>query len=122
IVYQRIASQNTREELSQLELEISDRYGHPPIEVINYFEMMKLRILLKKMGISELNFKNEYLNFKIADQHRLNPEKILSVCLGRPKKYKLSPRGIISIRTAPKFINDLNLLSGWIESEFKQFK
>ncbi len=121
VIYQRIASQNSEEQLDSLKMEIEDRYGHPPIELINYFEMMKLRILLKSLGISELNYKNEQLLFKIAEQHRLDTEKVLAVCLSRPKKYKLSPRGIISIRTNIKYINDLNLLAEWIRTEFLKF-
>ncbi len=121
VIYQRIASQNSIQDLDNLKLEIEDRYGNPPREVLNYLDMMKLRNLLKSIGISELNYKNELLLFKIAEQHRLDTEKVLAHCLARPKKYKLRPSGIISIRTNIKYVNDLNLLAEWIKTEFQKF-
>ncbi len=57
-LYRRLSGLDSRAELKRMEEEITDRFGRPPREVINLLELMSIRLLLKRLGVSRLDVGN----------------------------------------------------------------
>lgn len=53
--YKRLAMVGTSEELDRLKEEMSDRFGSPPVEVMNLFEVMHLRIRAMACGVEAVS-------------------------------------------------------------------
>jgi len=54
-LYRRIAVLEDREQIDDLRVELEDRFGEPPVEVDNLLEIVAIKALCRKAGISKLD-------------------------------------------------------------------
>ena len=57
ITYKRLSSAREISDLDGLRLEVEDRFGRPPEEVMNLFMVMELRLFAKKLKIIRVDWK-----------------------------------------------------------------
>ncbi len=57
-VYQKMSSADSFEYLNEIKEELSHDYGKPPIEVLNLFQVIELKILAKKAHITNVKVEN----------------------------------------------------------------
>jgi len=82
-VYQKLSSAGNLENLTSLKEEILEEYGALPVEVVNFFKVIELKILAKKAGIVGIKTEAVYMgNEKEVILHMSNlvkPEYVINL-------------------------------------------
>lgn len=91
IAYRKITALSTEEELQDLKDELEDRYGKLTPEVINLFEIIALKMELKKIRIAKLEQGKNNLVFSFDDQTPVSPDKILQLVEASKNKIRFTP-------------------------------
>jgi len=91
IAYRKIAGVEHHEQLADLKDEMQDRYGTLPVETQNLFDMMSLKIRLKKIMITRLEQGKDMLVFSFHGQTPVDPQKILVLLEKRSNNIRFSP-------------------------------
>lgn len=98
-LYRRLSSIRTEDELDAVVEEMGDRFGPSPIEVSNLICVMKVRLLLKKMGITRLEVGQDGLVFTFSPDANVKPERLVNLVGKQPRRFqflsdkKLKARG-----------------------------
>ena len=90
-IYKRIASVVSENDLAKLKEEIKDRFGDIPELVDNLFRIMGLKLLLKKLKITELAQKGDYIYITFSNDTTVDPQKLLALVKKNAKKFRLTP-------------------------------
>lgn len=89
VLYKKISKAKTAEQLQDLIIEFIDRFGELPIELQNLFEISKLKLLCKDLGIIIIKNIASGLNIEFGDNAKINVDKIINLLQVNPKEYKL---------------------------------
>ncbi|MGB9716595.1 MAG: transcription-repair coupling factor [Thermodesulfovibrionales bacterium] len=92
-IYRRIASSRTIEELNTLELEIEDRFGKSPVEVKNLLDIMRLKILARRLLITNIQDIDGKIQVRFLPDTKVTPEDILDFQMRRDGKIRFIPEG-----------------------------
>jgi len=90
-IYKRIASVLTENDMAELKQEMQDRFGDMPELVNNLLKIAGLKELLKKLRITELAQKGNYLYLTFANDTPVEPHKLLRLANKDIKKFRLLP-------------------------------
>ncbi len=98
IFYKKLAAAESDNQLYDVVDELQDRYGALPAAAEVLLEMMKLRVMMKKLRIltAEYSGGKLYLGFDAATT--VAPEKLLALLQQQPQVYALSPDYILSVK------------------------
>jgi transcription-repair coupling factor (superfamily II helicase) len=98
VLYKRIASTASREELDELKVEMIDRFGPLPPFAQSLFRATYLKLRAASLGIRKINAgaSNGYFNFE--EQNKIDPQRVLKLIQGKPKEYRLD--GPLKLRFA----------------------
>jgi transcription-repair coupling factor (superfamily II helicase) len=98
VLYKRIASTPTREELDELKVEMIDRFGPMPEFAQSLFRSTYLKLRAAALGIRKIDAgpNSGYLIFE--EENKIDPKRVLKLIQGRPKEYKLD--GPLKLRFA----------------------
>ena len=98
VLYKRIASTPSREELDELKVELIDRFGPMPPYAQALFRATYLKLRAASLGIRKIDAgaSNGYLIFE--EQNTIDPKKLLKLIQGKPKEYRLD--GPLKLRFA----------------------
>ena len=91
-LYKRLSLIEDEEELEELKEEIRDRYGPPPTEVRNLFEVIELKIWLQRYRVQRLEMKAGELRLLLSDG-RVDPERLVRAVEESKGKARLTPSG-----------------------------
>ncbi|MDR2842318.1 MAG: transcription-repair coupling factor, partial [Spirochaetaceae bacterium] len=108
-VYKKIASIKTKDELENLKIEINDRFGLPPFEIISLFALAETKIICKELSISSLKERKGVVRIEFAKVSKINIDSIIRLVQESCGKIKVDP-------TSP---NVLLLQTGKIELKEK---
>ena len=100
VVYKRLASASTGEEVDRLQAEIEDRYGHLPPNVRNLFGMGRLRLIAEATGVQSIDIVEDRLVVRFHEQPPIDPQRILE--LVEREQGSLSPSGRLTLPAPPK--------------------
>ncbi|MBI3754888.1 MAG: transcription-repair coupling factor [Deltaproteobacteria bacterium] len=90
-MYKRIASSVSEEDITKLKEEIEDRFGDIPDLVDRLFKIMGIKLLLKKLKITELSQKGDCIYMTFASNTSVEPQRLLELIKREPKRYRLMP-------------------------------
>jgi len=98
MLYKRIASTPSREELDELKVEIIDRFGPIPLFAQSLFRAAYLKLRAASLGIRKIDAgaSNGYILFE--EQNKVEPKRVLKLIQGKPKEYRLD--GPLKLRFA----------------------
>jgi len=65
LLYQRLADLSDEQEVKEITEEIKDRFGPPPLEVRDLIGVMRIRSMLRKLGVLKLE-RNKQLGFNLT--------------------------------------------------------
>jgi len=100
LAYRRMASIASIDDILELKEELRDRYGSPPEEVRNLFEVMALKPDLRRLRIKKVEQGDKALVFHFDKDAAVDPEKILGmVKKGKPKS-RFTPDGRLIVEMA----------------------
>jgi transcription-repair coupling factor (superfamily II helicase) len=98
VLYKRIASTPSREELDELKVEMIDRFGPLPPFAQSLFRSTYLKLRAGSLGIRKIDAgaTNGYIIFEAKNQ--VDPRRVLKLIQGKPKEYRLD--GPLKLRFA----------------------
>ena len=90
-IYKRISSVTNNEELSNLIIELRDRFGPIPKELNNLFNLIEIKILCIEYNVEQFEFsrKGIVIGFYMNKPH--NPQKLLDLSMNRHSQFTLRP-------------------------------
>jgi transcription-repair coupling factor (superfamily II helicase) len=89
VLYKRIASTLTREELDGLRAEMIDRFGPMPQYAKSLFRIAQIKLRAGELGIRKIDAgpKSGYIVFE--ERNRIDSGRVLKLVQGKPKDYRL---------------------------------
>ena len=90
-LYRRLSAVDSEEALSDIEIEIRDRFGTPPKEVINLLGLMTLKIHLKRLHVLKMSCGPKRTSLQFAPSTPASAEKLVKLIQSNPKNYSLTP-------------------------------
>jgi len=91
IAYRKIASIADEVQMADLKEEFQDRYGPLPVETQNLFDMMAIKVKMKKVMISKLEQGKDMLVFSFHEKTPVGPNKILTLLEKAKNNIRFSP-------------------------------
>jgi transcription-repair coupling factor (superfamily II helicase) len=89
VLYKRIASANSQENLNLLQEEIVDRFGVLPEEGILLFKVTALKLLASSLGIRKIDINAKGARIIFENQPKVDPATIIHLIQTEHKKFKL---------------------------------
>ena len=98
VLYKRIATTPTRDELDELKVEMIDRFGPLPPFTQSLFRATHLKLRAAKLGIRKIDAgaTSGYIVFE--QENKVDPKRVLKLIQGKPKEYRLE--GSLKLRFA----------------------
>lgn len=87
VLYRRLASVETIEDLDAIGKEMEDRYGKIPTLVNNLLGIVEIRIIAKDLMIESINYDGRTFSYKFNQETTIKPEKILKLVQSSPRKF-----------------------------------
>jgi transcription-repair coupling factor (superfamily II helicase) len=91
VLYKKLTQVISEEEVADIQAELVDRYGKPPLAVEYLLETMKLRLLFKKLLVREAEFDGKRLTFSFHAKTPVSPDLIIALIKSQPKRYQFTP-------------------------------
>jgi transcription-repair coupling factor (superfamily II helicase) len=98
VFYKKLAAAGDEEALYLAADEMRDRYGEIPPPAALLLEVMKLRVVMKRLKIEQAEFDGRSLVFAFHGATPVPPERILSLLEDPQGRYRFSPDYRLSIR------------------------
>jgi transcription-repair coupling factor (superfamily II helicase) len=89
VLYKRIASTPSREELDELKVELIDRFGPLPEFAQSLFRSTYLKLRAAALGIRKIDAGANSGYFLFEEQNKIDPKRVLKLVQGKPKEYRL---------------------------------
>ncbi len=105
LMYRRLSSAKTEEEIEALTEEMKDRFGRPPAEAENLIGLMEIKLMLKRAGVRRLESGAGGLTLAFGEEGPANYDKVMAVVMDQKRRARLSPGGKL-------FLGDVRIRSG----------
>jgi transcription-repair coupling factor (superfamily II helicase) len=106
-LYRRFSAATQEAEVDRLEEELRDRFGPLPPEAQNLLWLIRLKQLLKRLGIEVLTVGAEKVSLAPGKQSRLDPVRAVALVSGHPHRYQLMPDGRFIAKVPTATLRDL---------------
>lgn len=90
-LYKRLSRAETSREIDLLEDEILDLYGKPPLETSHLVRLMRIRLLMKEVRISKLDYTGQDLVLSFDSETPANPDFLISWAHQSPDQVRIIP-------------------------------
>jgi transcription-repair coupling factor (superfamily II helicase) len=89
VLYKRIATTQTREELDELRAEMIDRFGPMPNYALSLFRCAQIKLRAADLGIKKIDAgaASGYIIFE--ENNKIDAKRVLKLVQGKPKDYRL---------------------------------
>jgi transcription-repair coupling factor (superfamily II helicase) len=84
ILYRRIAAARNERELEEALAEVKDRYGEPPVSVLQLMDYGRIRVMADRLGVESIDRDGQVVNFKFRPQARVDPTRLVTIVRQRP--------------------------------------
>jgi transcription-repair coupling factor (superfamily II helicase) len=89
VLYKRIASTQSREDLDELKAEMIDRFGPMPQYAQSLFRTAQIKLRAGELGIRKIDAGAAAGYFLFDEQNKIDPKRVLKLIQGKPKDYRL---------------------------------
>ena len=91
-IYRKISIIKNEKELSLIFNELEDRFGKVPKQLNNFFKVIEMKILAKKLFISKIEIGEKGCIFSIKDDNFSKVQKIIDLAKIKPEIVKIHPK------------------------------
>jgi len=114
-LYKRIASATNDEKLKDIRIEMIDRFGVLPHPCYNLFQIARLKLIAKELGIAKISMKDDGGRIDFVDAPKINVDNLLDLIRNNAEQYHMvgnsKLRFVISAQNAEaKFTHLFKLL------------
>ena len=106
-IYRRLSSAATDIELTQLEEEMRDRFGELPVEAQNLAWLIRIKQVLKIIGIDVLTVGSGKVSMVPGPGSRLDPVRAIALISSEPGRYQLTPDSKFVAQVNTQSLRDL---------------
>ena len=93
VMYRKLASARSFEEVEALRTEMLDRFGPLPEEAASLSAMMEIKLMLKKAGVMRLETGAGGLTLTFRPSGPAEYDKVMALVMDKTRKVRLSPSG-----------------------------
>jgi transcription-repair coupling factor (superfamily II helicase) len=79
MIYRRIAAARSEEELNRIMEEMRDRYGPPPLAVLNLADYGRIRVLADALGIENIEREGAIVAIRFREKAKADPIRLINV-------------------------------------------
>ena len=90
-IYKRISNLYNIDDLSNLIIELIDRFGNIPKQLQNLFSLIEIKLLCIKYNIDQFEFSRKGIVIGFYKKRPLNPNKIFNLSMIKNTQYILRP-------------------------------
>jgi transcription-repair coupling factor (superfamily II helicase) len=108
MIYRRIAAARSEDELTRIMEEMRDRYGPPPVPVLNLADYGRIRVLADELGIDTVDREGSIVALKFRDKAKVDPIRVINLVRERgdlqlfpPSTLKMDLRGPAGLAPRP---------------------
>lgn len=101
MVYRRIASARTEEEVDRVVAEVRDRYGPIPPSILNLADYGRIRVMADRLGIDAVDREGEKVVFRFRPQTKVDPATLVEMVQQR-RDVTLVPPASLRLDLSPK--------------------
>ncbi len=94
MVYRRIASARSEDELERTVSEVRDRYGPLPVSVLNLADYGRIRVAADRLGVETVDREGDRVVFRFRTQTPLDPARLIQVVGRRADLTLVPPAGL----------------------------
>ncbi len=91
VIYKKLTQAESEEDVLDVQNELLDRFGKYPLATSYLFEIMKLRLLLKKLIVRHIDFDGKAVIISFHPRTPASPDTIIGMMRSEPKKYQFTP-------------------------------
>ena len=91
VIYKKLTQAESEEDVLDVQNEVLDRFGKYPLATSYLFEIMKLRVLLKKLIVRQIDFDGKAVIISFHPRTPASPDTIIGMMRSEPKKYQFTP-------------------------------
>jgi transcription-repair coupling factor (superfamily II helicase) len=106
-LYRRFSAAENEGVLDMLEQECRDRYGPLPVEGQNLIWLIRIKQLLKQLGVDALTVGPEKASLVPGPLTQLDPVRAVALASAHPKVYQLTPDGKLVVKILSASMRDL---------------
>ena len=79
LLYRRLSSVENEDQVADIEMEIRDRFGPPPEEVINLLGLMKIKLYLKRLHVVRMSCGPKKTTLQFAPTTPASAERLVQL-------------------------------------------
>ncbi len=91
VIYKKLTQAESEEDVLDVQNEVSDRFGKYPLATAYLFETMKLRIMLKKLLVRQIDYDGKEVVISFHPRTPASPDTIIAMMRNEPKRYRFTP-------------------------------
>jgi transcription-repair coupling factor (superfamily II helicase) len=91
VIYKKLTQAESAEDVLDVQNEVTDRFGAYPLATAYLFETMKLRILLKRLLVRQIDFDGKSIIISFHPRTPAPPDLIIAMMKNEPRKYQFTP-------------------------------
>ena len=91
VIYKRLTQAESEDDVLDVQAEVADRFGPYPLATSYLFETMKLRVLLKRLLVRQIDFDGKNVAISFHPRTPAPPDTIIGMMRNEPKKYQFTP-------------------------------
>ncbi|MDP1571864.1 MAG: transcription-repair coupling factor, partial [Vicinamibacterales bacterium] len=91
MIYRKIAAARTEDELARVVEEVRDRYGPPPVALLNLADYGRIRILADELRVESIDRDGSLVVFKFRERANVDPAQIIRLVRERQDLQLLPP-------------------------------
>jgi transcription-repair coupling factor (superfamily II helicase) len=91
MIYRRIAAARSEDELTRIVEEVRDRYGPPPVPVLNLADYGRIRVLADELGIESVEREGSIVVLRFRQKARVDPTHVITMVRERGDLQLLPP-------------------------------
>ena len=94
MVYRRIASARSEDELDRVVTEVRDRYGPMPSSILNLGDYGRIRVMADRLGVESIDREGDRVVFRFRSQTPLDPVRLVRFVQDRSDLTLLPPSSL----------------------------
>ena len=106
VLYKRISSAKTNDELKDIQVEMIDRFGLLPEQVKNLMRQTEIKLKAEKIGIAQIDAGESSGRIEFTTDTKVDPMKIVQLVQSAPQSYKLEGATKLKFELKAKNVDD----------------
>ncbi len=91
VIYKKLTQAECEDDVLDVQNEVSDRFGAYPLATSYLFEIMKLRVMLKRLLVRQIDYDGKHVIFSFHPATPASADTIITMMRTEPKKYQFTP-------------------------------